>query len=813
MEARSGGGGPAGDNIAGVTGSSARRLVSVSFRLVGFLAWGLLAATGVQAGSLWFPQFVNGEAGGKPNRTRIVLMNPGYQPVEGRIRFRSPEGVALRVPFAGEERGEVSFTIPPRGTFQSASDGTGPLLVGSAEVETLGPTAVNGVLVYELLGHLVSVASQPPVASVRLPVTVDEEESTGIALFNPDSRDTARVRARLLAETGLPQAEKVLDPLAPQHQRSCFVSGGCLFADFFRQRTGRFEGTLELEVEAGPPLAILGLVQRRDGALMALPAGAAFWRASGTWTVSPGGTPVLWRGLNLGGWLVPEGYILHLPGYGSPSSIRAQFVEVAGEQAAAEFWDLYRANYVREEDIERIAAWGFNSVRLPFHYLDLWDPDRREFREEGFLRFHRLLDWCRRHGLAVILDLHCAPGGQNPNNISDSDGVARLWLDPAHQELTVQLWKELARRLADDPAVAGYDLLNEPVLPGGMNPGVLRSLYERIAAAIREVDARHPIIVEGNWYATDLSGLTPPFDDNLIYSFHKYWDAPTAASLERFLDLRSRYGVPLWAGEFGENSNPWAMAVIREFERQGIGWCWWTHKKLETITSPLSAPIPPAYQRLLDFWEGQRPKPTPEEARQGLMELAHVLALPATEIHRDVLHALLDPQHGAVTRPFQPHVAGRVIQAADYDLGGQGYAYFDRRAMRDSYSDSSPWNSGWRYRNDGVDIEACQDAGSPWNVGWIENGEWLQFTVEVPAAGIHDLEFRTATPQSGGRLNIRIDGVQVLPAPLAVPPTGNWQVWTSVRARGLSLAQGTHVLRVEFPVGGFNLSRLQLIPR
>ncbi|GAB4220256.1 MAG: hypothetical protein Kow001_01360 [Acidobacteriota bacterium] len=526
-----------------------------------------MAVSGARAGSLWFPQFVNGEADGQPNRSRITLMNPGYQSVEGRIRFLRPDGGPLAIPFAGEEVDEVTFTIPARGTFQVESDGTGSLRVGSAEVETEGPTAVSGVLVYEILGHLVSVASQPPVASARLYVSVNDEESTGIALFNPDAQNSVRVRARLLDDVGVLQSQRDLDLLGPRNQRSCFVTEACLFQEFFRNRAGRFEGTLELEVESGGPVAAVGLVQRRDGALMALPAGGAFWRASGTRTVSPGGVPVLWRGLNLGGWLVPEGYILHLPGYGSPSSIRAQFQEVAGEQAAEEFWELYRANYVREEDIERIARWGFNSVRLPFHYRDLWDPERSEFREAGFLRFHRLLDWCRRHGLAVILDLHCAPGGQNPNNISDSDGVARLWLDPAHQELTIQLWRELARRLAADPAVAGYDLLNEPVLPSGVIAGALRSLYQRIAAAIREVDAQHTIIVEGNWYATDFSALTPPFEDNLIYSFHKYWDAPTAASLQRFLSLRNEHGVPLWVGEFGENSNAWASAAIRELER------------------------------------------------------------------------------------------------------------------------------------------------------------------------------------------------------------------------------------------------------
>lgn len=776
------------------------------------VGWVVVLGVGMQAaaaGSLWFPQLVNGQAAGQSNRSRIVLMNPSAEAVTVQLRFFTPSGSPWPVPIGGQPAGELPVELPARGTAQVETDGLGPLQSGSAEVSIPGPAAVSGVLVYEILGSLVSLTAIPPVASTRLFVTVTDEENTGVALLNPQSQGAVTIRARLLDQGGQSVAVRDLDPLSARHQRSCFVTEACLFEPFFRDRVEPFQGTLELEVEQGGPMHVTGLVQRRDGALMSLPPSSGFYRASGGKIRSPAGTSAVLRGLNLGGWLVPEGYILHLPGFGSPSSIRAQVQDVAGVDGAEAFWSRYRETYVQEPDLEAIAAWGFNSVRLPFHYLDLWDPQQEMFREEGFLLIRRLADWCQRHGLLLVLDLHCAPGGQNPNNISDSDGVARLWGDAGHQQLTVDLWREVARRFAVDPTVLGYDLLNEPVLPSGVSSAALRSLYQRIASAIREVDSEHLILVEGNWYATDFTGLTPPFDDQLVYSFHKYWDAPTAGSLSRFLELRQQHQVPLWVGEFGENSNAWATAVVGQFEAHEIGWCWWTHKKLESITSPLSAGIPDTYRGLLDYWSGTGPKPSPEASRQALLELAEVLSFSGSRRHPDVLHALLDPSRGTETQPWRRLMLPGSWESVEYDLGTNGFAYFDQRSLRSTFEDDRPWNWGWRFRNDGVDIEASSDpVGGSWNVGWIEDGEWLEYTVEVTAGGRYDLELRVATPQNGGRLQLRWNGVVLTQTPVNVPRTGGWQTWTTLRVPDLLLEAGTQRFRLEFPTGGFNVGRL-----
>ena len=73
-------------------------------------------------------------------------------------------------------------------------------------------------------------------------------------------------------------------------------------------------------------------------------------------------------------------------------------------------------------------------MRLPLHYALLWDLEEGTPRPEGFAFLDRVVEWCERHRLWLFFDLHCAPGGQNAGNISDSDGVARLYTDPANQD-------------------------------------------------------------------------------------------------------------------------------------------------------------------------------------------------------------------------------------------------------------------------------------------------------------------------------------------------------------------------------------------
>jgi hypothetical protein len=144
----------------------------------------------------------------------------------------------------------------------------------------------------------------------------------------------------------------------------------------------------------------------------------------------------------------------------------------------------------------------------------------------------------------------------------------------------------------------------------------------------------------------------------------------------------------------------------------------------------------------------------------------------------------------AVEGPFggTPAAVPGQIEAENFDTGGEGVAFHD--------TDSA--NQGGAYRpSEAVDIQATTDTGGGYNVGWIQQGEWLNYTVNVKAAGAYDLALRVSNPGAGGKLHVEIDGVNVTGS-LTVPNTGDWQAWTTITKTGINLTAGQHVVKVSF---------------
>ncbi|MBN2011877.1 cellulase family glycosylhydrolase [candidate division KSB1 bacterium] len=539
----------------------------------------------------------------------------------------------------------------------------------------------------------------------------------------------------------------------------------------------------------------------------------SFLKTKGTDIVDSSGEPILLRGIGLGGWLVPEGYMMHIPGFGSPSSIRTLITELVGEDNATDFYKRYTENYVTEKDVEQLAAWGFNSIRLPFNYRMFSPEDQPDvFLEDGFQIIDQLLGWCEKHKLYLILDMHCAPGGQNAGNISDSDGeVARLWTDSKNQTLAVDIWTKIAEHYKDAEWIGGYDLINETAWDFGGQNTPLRNLMISITRAIRKVDTNHIVFIEGNWYATDFTSLSPIWDTNMAYSFHKYWSVNDTESIQSYLTLRNQNKVPLWVGEFGENSNPWIYDCTKLLEDNNIGWCFWPHKKFDTITGPLSVPITSNYQKVLDYWNNGTNKPSVDNAMQGLMEMADGLALNRCERHLDVLSPLFLEYSNKPT-PFKTNVIPGFIQCVDYDEGKAGIAYADNDYQRTRWDIYQPWNKGGKYRNDGVDIDVADaSSGSVYYAGWIEDGEWMLYTVNVQEAGKYTIYVKVAAQSSGGKIVVQLNSSAI--ANFNIPATGGWQTWKSVSAiASQPLNAGKQYLKLAIITGGFNISSIRFVP-
>ena len=526
--------------------------------------------------------------------------------------------------------------------------------------------------------------------------------------------------------------------------------------------------------------------------------------------VEGNGEPILLRGFGLGGWLVPEGYMLHnqawIAGFESPTEIENHVIDLIGVDAAEDFWNLYRENYVAQADIDQIAEWGFNHIRVPFHYKQFYDSTGTE-TPMGYAIIDELISWCEPYNMYIILDMHCAPGGQNGGPISDSDGTARLWLEESNKELTIQIWKEIATYYSNNTLIGGYDLINEPVLPGGVSLEEFKQLYVDITNAIREVDTNHLLFIEGNWYGTDFAGLTPPWDENMSYSFHKYWGQTDLSTIQSYINMRNNYGVPLWMGESGENSNHWYYEVFKLLEENNIGWNFWTHKKVDKITSPFSAYVSPQYQIVIDYLSGNSSQPDPNIAGMGLTSFANSLKIENCLLRRGVVAALTDPEYGEVTKPYVPHSIPGTIPAAYYDVGARGLSYSDSDYWNDG---DGGYNDGWVFRNDGVDVEGSDNLNIPYTVGWTEAGEWLGYTIQDVSPGTYNVTFSIAAPNSGGIFYAQLSGQNL--GVIDVPATGGWYNWEDLPAQTITLSEGEKFLKIQIVQAGFNIQSVTFDP-
>ncbi|MCW4460773.1 cellulase family glycosylhydrolase [Sphingomonas sp. BT-65] len=546
----------------------------------------------------------------------------------------------------------------------------------------------------------------------------------------------------------------------------------------------------------------------------AAPAAAqGFVHREGKQIVDAEGRPLLLRGMGLGGWMLQEGYMLELGGLekGQQHVIRRRITELVGEEKAAAFYRAWLDNFTTKADIDAMARWGFNSVRLPMHYNLFTLPIEREpvagrdtWIEDGFARVDRLLEWTRANNMHLILDLHAAPGGQgNDLPISDRDPAKpSLWESAENRRKTVALWKKLAERYANEPGIAAYDVLNEPNWDfDGPKQGhgctskanvQLWDFYREVIAAIRSVDRNHMIIIEGNCWGNNYGGLDAPLDANSALSFHKYWNRNDRVSIEGHLALRDKLDLPLWLGETGENSNTWFRDAIALVEGEGIGWAWWPLKKIR-YNNPLQVNANPGWHALVAYWLGKGPKPSGAAAEAALMRLAtHDVRYANNLQHPDVIDAMFRQPHTNATLAFKANRIGRAggrIAAVDFDLGRAGYAYWDREDANYHVATGAErvtWNSGTTYRNDGVDI-AVDAKGAPY-VTSVQAGEWLQYTVDAEQAGVRSLSVR-ARGGAGGTLSLAVNGRA--PVSIAIPAGS---AWTTVRFAGVELMQGRNRL-------------------
>ncbi|MEV0616484.1 discoidin domain-containing protein [Nonomuraea sp. NPDC050404] len=262
----------------------------------------------------------------------------------------------------------------------------------------------------------------------------------------------------------------------------------------------------------------------------------------------------------------------------------------AGAQAIR---DAHEDTWITEADLDNLAAMGLNFVRLPIGWTTLLNTDG-SWKADPWSKIDWVVQELAERDMYTLLDLHTVPGGgcpwascgrigPNPNG---------FWGSATYQDWVQDIWEAIAARYEGEPAVAGYDLINEPLLDFNEDADDVNAksaYYDRLYDAVRAIDPDH-VILMGAFFG--YSAITPPATHgwtNVAYELHPY-DMPNATNwtaqnqlvtnhLNGLPGLLASPGVPVLFGEYSlyYYDDVWArwMAGINA---QQQSWSSWTYK-------------------------------------------------------------------------------------------------------------------------------------------------------------------------------------------------------------------------------------------
>ncbi len=320
--------------------------------------------------------------------------------------------------------------------------------------------------------------------------------------------------------------------------------------------------------------AIAGLLLLVPSLLAALPplGEEDYLQTKGKRIVNRKGEAVDLRGVNIGGWLVTEGWMCGQTddaGRGALEQLEARF----GSGKAAALMDAWRDNWFTSRDLDLIQSWGFNLIRVPFGWRNLQDGGGSWIRDRsGNIDFSRL-DWvvaeAAKRRIYVVFDLHIWPRQFEKGNY----GLPSRWSEDgkAVRARMAALWSEVAKHFKGNGAVAGFDVINEPEGSPWNAP------HHAFSDAIRAQDPERMVIVE--WCGYDK--MPKEFPKNTVYSDHySFKDQPGLSSYRDSLAKHPEVDTPLFLGEMkaGQDNAGAARWMAESMNKEGWHWAVWTYK-------------------------------------------------------------------------------------------------------------------------------------------------------------------------------------------------------------------------------------------
>ena len=303
------------------------------------------------------------------------------------------------------------------------------------------------------------------------------------------------------------------------------------------------------------------------------------------------GNCVYLRGTNIGNLFVQESWMSSTDAR-DQKTINENLENRFGRDKKNALIEQYESSYFTSEDILKLKELGMSVIRVPFTYMNFYeknDQGQWKLKPNAFTRLDWIIKQCSEQGIYTILDLHGAFGSQNGQDHSgeviDKVEDVTFYKDPNLKYLTLELWKEVAIRYRKNPAVAGYDILNEPGEKAGTTKEYHWDYYNQIYKIIRAVDPDHIIIMEACWTALDLPQPSKYGWQNVVYEFHHYvWNGEKSVTMQKLLanllvaSLKI-FKVPIYIGEFTFFELPEAWSyVLNLFNVNGYHYTSWSYK-------------------------------------------------------------------------------------------------------------------------------------------------------------------------------------------------------------------------------------------
>jgi endoglucanase len=407
------------------------------------------------------------------------------------------------------------------------------------------------------------------------PVTLQLEDSSGLAVN---------------AGTG-----GVLVNLGTTSNQGIFLNGGGVLTSAVTIPSGSSSITFSYrDGTVGTPMltaSAAGLTTATQQESVRTVGSSSFLRTSGTNIVNSSGQTIQLRGVNLGSWLIMEGWMSPLDSSGLPDEYGViQTLDnrfgVAQEQNLIK---TFQQNWITLQDLQNIKSDGFNVVRVPVWWGD-FETLQGQWRSDAFQELDWLVNTAGSMGIYTIIDMHGAVGGQS---LSDDTGQANLnnyWTSSYDQQQTNTLMQNIALHYKNSPMVAGYDLMNEP--DNAPNDSAVISAYSRLYSAVRAVDTNHIAFIEGTFDQWNWSMLPNPASKgwtDVVYEMHEYqWNSTNnpagveAGTNNQVSDFQnhSSYNVPDYVGEFndfGTGSSTWQY-TFQQYDNNNISWSFWSYK-------------------------------------------------------------------------------------------------------------------------------------------------------------------------------------------------------------------------------------------